>query len=85
MKDTLNILCKKLFSFLIFSFEVNAYMNVQKTLFLHSRQLEIFSSRVFPKIIPVCVGDLGTRRKNSKFDGLGLKIAVLYFLALSPT
>jgi hypothetical protein len=33
MKDTLNILCKKLFSFLIFSFEVNAYMYVQKTFF----------------------------------------------------
>jgi hypothetical protein len=65
---------KSLFFFEIFSFEVNAYMYVQKTLFLRScrlnlkePKLEIFSSRVFPKIIPVCVGDLGTRQKNSKF------------------
>ena len=52
---------------------------------LKGPKLEIFGSRVFPQIRPVCVGDLGTRRKNSKFHGLGLKIAVLYFLALSQT
>jgi hypothetical protein len=32
---------------------------------LKGPKLEIFSSRVFPQIRPVCVGDLGTRRKNS--------------------
>jgi hypothetical protein len=52
---------------------------------LKGPKLEIFGSRVFPQIRPVWVGDLGTRRKNSKFDGLGVKIAVLYFLAMSPT
>jgi hypothetical protein len=34
---------------------------------LKGPKLEIFGSRVFPQIRPVCVGDLGTRRKNSKF------------------
>jgi hypothetical protein len=29
-------------------------------------------------------GDLGTRQKNQNFDGLGLEITILYFLALSP-
>jgi hypothetical protein len=47
--------------------------------------LEIFGSKVFPQIRPVWVGDLGTRQKIQNFDGLGLKISVLYFLALSPT
>jgi hypothetical protein len=32
------------------------------------------------------IGDLGTRPKEiQNFDGLGLKIAFLYFLALSAT
>ncbi len=34
---------------------------------LKGPKLEIFGSRVFPQIRPVCVGDLGTRRKISKF------------------
>ncbi len=32
--------------------------------FLKGPKLEIFGSRVFPQIRPVCVDDLGTRRKN---------------------
>jgi hypothetical protein len=39
----------------------------------------------FTKIRPKCVGDFGTMPKNSKKIGLALKIAILYFLALSPT
>jgi hypothetical protein len=35
--------------------------------YLKGPKLEIFGSRVFPQIRPVCVGDLGNRRKNSKF------------------
>jgi hypothetical protein len=45
--------------------------------FLKGPKLEIFGSRVFTQIRPVWVGDLGTRQKNLKFYGLGLKIAVL--------
>ncbi len=37
------------------------------TVYLKGPKLEIFGSRVFPHIGTVCVGDLGTRRKNSKF------------------
>ncbi len=48
---------------------------------LKGPKLEIFGSRVFPQIRPVCVGDLGTRRKIHNFDGLGLK----KFLPPSPT
>jgi hypothetical protein len=33
---------------------------------LKGPKLEIFGSRVFPQIRPICVGDLGTRRKKSK-------------------
>jgi hypothetical protein len=53
---------------------------------LKGPKLEIFGSRVLTHIRPVWVGDLGTRQKIiQNFDGLGLKIAVLYFLVLSPT
>jgi hypothetical protein len=34
---------------------------------LKGPKLEIFGSAVFTHIIPVWVGDLGTRPKNSKF------------------
>jgi len=34
---------------------------------LKGPKLEILGSRGFPQIRPVCVGDLGTRQKNSKF------------------
>jgi hypothetical protein len=34
------------------------------------------------QIRPVWVGDLGTRPKIQQWDGFGLKIAILYFLAL---
>ncbi len=46
---------------------------------------EIFDSGVFAHIRPIWIGDLGTRPKNYNFDGLGLKIAICYLLALSPT
>jgi hypothetical protein len=46
---------------------------------LRDLELERFGSRVFTQIRPIWVGDLGTRPKNSKFDDLGLKIAILYF------
>jgi hypothetical protein len=49
---------------------------------LKGPKLEIFGSGVFTHIRPVWVGDLGTRPKNPNWDGLGLKIANLYFLAL---
>jgi hypothetical protein len=52
---------------------------------LQGPKLEIFGASVFTQIRPVWVGDLGTMQKNQNFDGLGLNIAVLYFLALSPT
>jgi hypothetical protein len=42
---------------------------------------EIFGSGVFTQIRPVWVGDLGTK-KIQQWDGLCLKIANLYFLAL---
>jgi hypothetical protein len=45
-------------------------------------KLEIFGFGVFTQIRPVWVGDRGTRSKIHNFDALGLKIAVLYFLAL---
>jgi hypothetical protein len=46
---------------------------------------EIFGSRVFLQSNPEWVGDLGIWPKNKKFDGLGLKIAILYFLAYKPS
>ncbi len=42
---------------------------------------EIFGSGVLTQIRSVSVGDLGTR---PKIQNLGLKTAILYFLALSP-
>ncbi len=44
---------------------------------------EIFRSGDFTQIRLAWVGDLGTRPKMQNFDGL--KIAILSFLALSPT
>jgi hypothetical protein len=52
---------------------------------LKGPNLEIFGYRVFTQIRPAWVGDQGTRPKIPNFDGLGLKIAVSYFLAMSPT
>ncbi len=46
---------------------------------------EIFDSGFFALIRPIWIGDLGTRPKNYKFWCLGLKVAILYFLALSPS
>jgi hypothetical protein len=43
------------------------------------------SSGILTQISPVWVGDFGLCQKILNFDGLGLKIAILYFLALSPT
>ncbi len=44
---------------------------------------EIFGSGVFTQIRPVREGDQGTRKKKSLIlVGLGLEIAILYFLAL---
>ncbi len=40
---------------------------------------------VFIQIRPVWVGDRETRQKILNIDSLGLKIDILYFLALSPT
>jgi hypothetical protein len=49
-------------------------------------KLEIFGFEAFTQIRPVWVGDLGTGPKNFKnFNGFGLRIVILYFLALSPT
>ena len=52
---------------------------------LKGPKFEIFGSGVFTQIRPVWVGDLGTRPKIQNFDGLDLKIALSYFLALSPS
>jgi len=46
---------------------------------------EIFDFGVFAQIRPIWIGDLGSRPKNLNFDGLGLKIANWYLLALSPS
>ena len=46
---------------------VRTYDTEEDPRILKGPKLEIFGSRVFPQIRPVCVGDLGTRRKNSKF------------------
>ncbi len=52
---------------------------------LKGPKLEIFSSRAFTQTRRVCtIGVLGTRPKIQNFDGLGLKIAISYFLVLSP-
>ncbi len=49
-------------------------------------KLEIFCSWEFTQTSPVWVGDLGiSPKKPQKIDGLGLKIANLYFTALLPT
>ncbi len=40
------------------------------------------ASGFFTKIKPIWIGDLGTSPKKNIWDGLGLKIAILYFLAL---
>ncbi len=53
--------------------------------YLKGPKLEIFGSRVFTQIRPGWIGDLETRPKNSTNLWLGVKIAILYFLALSPT
>jgi hypothetical protein len=42
---------------------------------LKGPKLEIFGSGIFTQIRPVRVGDLGTKPKNSKVYGFGLKIA----------
>ncbi len=52
---------------------------------LKGPKCEIFESGDFAQIRPIWIGDLGTRPKNINFDGLGLKIAILCLLALSPT
>jgi hypothetical protein len=52
---------------------------------LKGPELEIFVAGVFTQVRPEWVGDLGTRQTFMDFYGLGLKIAVLYFLAPSPT
>ncbi len=58
---------------------------VQELLF-KGPKLEIFGSRVYTQIRTVWVGVLGTRPKNFKIlMGLGLNIAIFYFLALLPT
>jgi hypothetical protein len=59
-------------------------LDVFGTTVLKGPKLEILGSRVFTQIRPVWVGDLETRQKI-QFYGFGLKIAVLYFLALSRT
>jgi hypothetical protein len=61
-KGSTKYLFQSLFKHFIFYFG-----NVFNRLDLKGPKLEIFGSRVFPQIRPVCVGDLGTRRKNSKF------------------
>jgi hypothetical protein len=43
---------------------------------------ELFGFGFFTLIKPIWIGDLGTRPKKNIWDGLGLKIAILYFLAL---
>jgi hypothetical protein len=49
---------------------------------LKGPKLEIFGSGVFTQIRPVWVGDLELGQKIQQWDGLGLKIINLYFLAL---
>jgi hypothetical protein len=48
---------------------------------LKGPKLEIFSSGVFAQIRPEWVGDLGNSQKIQQWDGIGLTIANLYFLA----
>jgi hypothetical protein len=47
--------------------------------------LEILGFGIFTQIRPVWMGDLGTNPKNSKSLLFGLKIVILYVLALLPT
>jgi hypothetical protein len=53
------------------------YVGILFSICLKGPKHEIFGSRVFMQSNPVWVGDLGSRTKNLKFDGLGLKITIL--------
>jgi hypothetical protein len=46
---------------------------------------EIFDFGVFAQIRPIWIGDLELGPKIINFYGLGMKIGILYLLALSPT
>ena len=52
---------------------------------LKGPKCERFGFEFFALIRPIWIGDLGTRPKNYKFWWFRLKIAILYFLALSPS